>query len=209
MDLDGPGTPRSASRRIVASWRETGLGDVQWDLAGSEGGWTYRKARRSCGIPWNWSNQQFVCTMWVMGIEPGSSIRLASALNYWGAFLSELIHITIMLYCLKYLLEKHQKEIWTTFIYMKKYLRGEIRIYNCASYTFHPTLNFNLRIIYIVFLATLFWWWFLTVTCRILNLCVMAVFKKFSILVTLGLWDLSTCCYVIYFHCASLRLNPV
>ncbi|EDL00729.1 mCG117709, isoform CRA_a [Mus musculus] len=40
------------------------------------------KARRSCGIPWNWSNQQFVCTMWVMGIEPGSSIRLASALNY-------------------------------------------------------------------------------------------------------------------------------
>lgn len=82
------------------------------------------KARRSCGIPWNWSNQQFVCTMWVMGIEPGSSIRLASALNYWGAFLSELIHITIMLYCLKYLLEKHQKEIWTTFIYMKKYLRG-------------------------------------------------------------------------------------
>lgn len=29
-----------------------------------------------------------------------------------------------MLYCLKYLLEKHQKEIWTTFIYMKKYLRG-------------------------------------------------------------------------------------
>lgn len=167
------------------------------------------KARRSCGIPWNWSNQQFVCTMWVMGIEPGSSIRLASALNYWGAFLSELIHITIMLYCLKYLLEKHQKEIWTTFIYMKKYLRGEIRIYNCASYTFHPTLNFNLRIIYIVFLATLFWWWFLTVTCRILNLCVMAVFKKFSILVTLGLWDLSTCCYVIYFHCASLRLNPV
>jgi hypothetical protein len=100
-------------------------------------------------------------------------------------------------------------QIWTTFIYMKKYLRGEIRIYNCASYTFHPTLNFNLRIIYIVFLATLFWWWFLTVTCRILNLCVMAVFKKFSILVTLGLWDLSTCCYVIYFHCASLRLNPV
>lgn len=37
-----------------------------------------------CQVPWNWSCRQFWAAIWVMGIEPGSSGRAASALNHWA-----------------------------------------------------------------------------------------------------------------------------
>jgi hypothetical protein len=34
--------------------------------------------------PWNWGYRQLWVTMWVLGTEPGSSIRAASVLYYWA-----------------------------------------------------------------------------------------------------------------------------
>lgn len=37
--------------------------------------------RREWQIPWDWSHKQ-LDTMWVIGIKPGSSRRVASVLNH-------------------------------------------------------------------------------------------------------------------------------
>ena len=54
-----------------------------------------------CPMPWNWSHRQLWAAMWVLGSEPRSSGRAASAL-YHG-----VISLDLMLYILKHLLSTH------------------------------------------------------------------------------------------------------
>ena len=42
-------------------------------------------------IPWSWSYRQLWAAMWVLGTEPRSSARTASAINHWGNILA-LLH---------------------------------------------------------------------------------------------------------------------
>lgn len=46
------------------------------------------KVRAGCQIPWNWSDRWLWATMWVLGIEPGSSTRKPSAFNLWAISLA-------------------------------------------------------------------------------------------------------------------------
>lgn len=41
-----------------------------------------REARRGRQIPWDWSEKQLSAILWVLGIEPRSSERVASGLNH-------------------------------------------------------------------------------------------------------------------------------
>ena len=44
------------------------------------------KVRRGCQIPWNWSYRQLWAASWVLGSEPRSSARAASALLCWAIY---------------------------------------------------------------------------------------------------------------------------
>lgn len=40
-----------------------------------------QRPEEGCQIPWNWRCRRLGATMWVLGIEPGSSRRAASIIN--------------------------------------------------------------------------------------------------------------------------------
>lgn len=49
------------------------------------------KVRIGHWIPWNWSYSWLWTTMWVLGIEPGSSGRAESAFNLWSLSLNYIL----------------------------------------------------------------------------------------------------------------------
>ena len=66
--------------------------------------WGYQK-------PWNWSYTQLWAVVWVLGIEPGSSGRTASALNLWATSVSPK-RIILCLYFLQHPPPQDSVSLW-------------------------------------------------------------------------------------------------
>ena len=59
------------------------------------------EARRGLCILWNWSYRQLLAAMWVLGIEPGSSGRAASAPNTGASSPDQERYLFLMIFKVK------------------------------------------------------------------------------------------------------------